>query len=187
MPRPFSRGYDVLARGTWPLDVTATSPTIACSAGALVSTPGDLQTFIRALLRGCLVSRALLREMKRPTPGSLYGAYALEGGGVATYGLGPVHYTWSKGCGSVGPRGRHLRLPSLAVSSSNGRRGAAMYMTSVALADPGELALLQVERLLACRMRFGRIGSGRARRGRPARGTRVGSLDSNRAGWTARR
>ena len=32
MPRPFSSGYDVLAAGTWPADVTATSPTIAGSA-----------------------------------------------------------------------------------------------------------------------------------------------------------
>jgi D-alanyl-D-alanine carboxypeptidase len=78
MPRPFSRAYDVLGPGTWPPDVTATSPTIAGSAGAMVSTPGDLQTFMRALLRGRLLSRSLLREMQRPTPGSLDGDYALE-------------------------------------------------------------------------------------------------------------
>jgi D-alanyl-D-alanine carboxypeptidase len=159
IPRPFSRGYNVLAGGAWPRDVTATSPTIAWSAGAIVSTPADLQTFMRALLRGRLVSRSLLGEMKRPTPGSLDGPYAVLGGGVGTYGLGLIHYTWSKACGVWGHTGDFPGYHSLAVSSGNGRRGAAMYVTSDGLAPPGALAALQAERLLACRMRFGRIGS----------------------------
>ena len=159
MPRPFSRGYDVLAGGSLPRNVTATSPTIAWSAGAIVSRPGDLQTFMRALLRGRLVSRSLLGEMKRPTPGSLDGAFALEGGGVGTYGLGLIHYTWSKACGVWGHTGAFPGYRSLAVSNRNGRRGAAMYITSEGLAPPGAIAGLEAERLLACRMRFGRIGS----------------------------
>jgi D-alanyl-D-alanine carboxypeptidase len=149
----------VLAGGTWPRDVTATSPTIAGSAGAIVSTPGDLQTFMRALLRGRLVSRSLLAETKRPTPGSLDGPNALEGGGVGTYGLGLIHYTWSKACGVWGHTGAFPGYRSIAVSNRNGRRGAAMYITSEALAPPGAIAGLEAERLLACRMRFGRIGS----------------------------
>jgi D-alanyl-D-alanine carboxypeptidase len=159
MPRPVGHGYDVLAPGTWPTDVTATSPTIAGSAGAIVSTPGDLQTFMRALLRGRLVSPSLLGEMKRPTPGSLDGAYSLEGGGVGTYGLGLIHYTWSKACGVWGHTGAFPGYRTIAVSNRNGRRGAAMYITSEGLAPPGAVAGLEAERLLACRMRFGRIGS----------------------------
>ena len=158
MPRPFSSGYDVLAPGTWPADVTATSPTIAGSAGAIVSTPGDLETFMRALLGGRLVSPSLLREMKRPTPGSLNGKFALEGGGVGTYGLGLIHYTWSKACGVWGHTGAFPGYRTIAVSNGNGRRGAAMYISAEGLAPPGALAGLQAERLLACRMRFGRIG-----------------------------
>jgi D-alanyl-D-alanine carboxypeptidase len=187
MPRPVGHGYDVLAQGNWPTDVTATSPTIAGSAGAIVSTPGDLQTFMRALLRGRLVSRSLLREMKRPTPGSLDGAYALEGGGVGTYGLGLIHYTWSKACGVWGHTGAFPGYRTIAVSNRNGRRGAAMYITSEGLAPPGALAGLEAERLLACRMRFGRIGSGRARRKARPRNVRGRSSDSNRAGSSARR
>jgi D-alanyl-D-alanine carboxypeptidase len=159
MPRPFSRGYDVLAGGSLPPDVTAFSPTVAGSAGAIVSTPGDLQTFMRALLRGRLVSRSLLREMKLPTPGSLDGAFALEGGGVGTYGLGLIHYTWSKACGVWGHTGAFPGYRTIAVSNRNGRRGAAMYITSEGLAPPGAIAGLEAERLLGCRMRFGRIGS----------------------------
>lgn len=169
MPRPFGRGYDVLGRGTWPPDVTATSPTIAGAAGALVSTPGDMQTFMRALLGGRLVSPSLLREMKRPTPGSLNGDFALEGGGVGTYGLGLIHFTWSKACGVWGHSGAFPGYTTLAVSNGTGRRGAAMYFTAGALAPPGVIAALGAQRLLGCRMRFGRIGSrdAPARRGRP--------------------
>lgn len=159
MPRPFGHGYDVLAGGSFPPDVTATSPTIAGSAGAIVSTPGDLQTFMRALLRGRLVSRSLLDEMKRATPGSLDGAFALENGGVGTYGLGLIHYTWSKACGVWGHTGAFPGYRTLAVSNRNGRRGAAMYITSEGLAPPGAIAGLEAERLLACRMRLGRFGS----------------------------
>jgi D-alanyl-D-alanine carboxypeptidase len=159
MPRPFGHGYDVLAGGSFPPDVTATSPTIAGSAGAIVSTPGDLQTFMRALLRGRLVSRSLFGEMKRPTPGSLDGAFALEGGGVGTYGLGLIHYTWSKACGVWGHTGAFPGYRTLAVSNRNGRRGAAIYITSEGLAPPGAIAALEAERLLACRMRLGRFGS----------------------------
>ena len=168
MPRPIGRGYNVLGRGTWPPDVTATSPTIAGAAGAMVSTPGDLQTFMRALLRGRLVSRPLLREMKRPTPGSLDGDFALEGGGVGTYGLGLIHYTWSKACGVWGHTGAYPGYRTIAVSNRNGRRGAAMYITADDLAPPGAIAGLEAERLVSCRMRFGRIGNrdAPARRGR---------------------
>jgi D-alanyl-D-alanine carboxypeptidase len=157
MPRPYSHGYDVLSGGSWPPDVTATSPTIAGSAGAMVSTPGDLETFMRALLRGRLVSRSLLREMKRPTPGSLEGI----GGGqdAGTYGLGLQHFTWSSGCGAWGHTGAFPGYNTVAMASTNGRRGAAMYVTSEGLAPPAALAALKAQRLLACRMRFARIGS----------------------------
>lgn len=119
MPRPYSHGYDVVSAGSWPSDVTATSPTIAWSSGAIVSTVGDLETFMRALLGGRLVSRSLLREMKRPTPGSLA---ALQGQDASTYGLGLQHFTWSSGCGVWGPHGRLPRL-------SHSRHGQRQWAT----------------------------------------------------------
>jgi D-alanyl-D-alanine carboxypeptidase len=156
MPAPYSRGYDVMSGSSWPSDVTATSPTIAWSAGGIVSTPGDLATFMRALLAGRLLPPALLREMKLPTPGSLNGPTALEGGGIGTYGLGLIHYTWSHACGVWGHSGDFPGYHTLVLSSGDGKRGAAMYVNSDALAPPGALATLEAERLLACRMRFGR-------------------------------
>jgi D-alanyl-D-alanine carboxypeptidase len=159
MPRPFSHGYDVQSASSWPFDVTRTSPTIAGSAGGIVSTPGDLARFMRALLAGRLLPPTLMREMKRPTPDSLNGPSPFEGGGVGSYGLGLVHYTWSHACGVWGHSGDFPGYHTLALSSANGHRGAAIYVNSDALAPPGALATLQAERLLACRMRFGRVGS----------------------------
>jgi D-alanyl-D-alanine carboxypeptidase len=162
MPRPFSHGYDPLSGGTWPADVTRTSPTIAGSAGAIVSVPNDLQRFMRALLGGRLVPPRLLRQMKAPTPGSLNGAppsEPLEGGGVATYGLGLEHFTWSHGCGVYGHSGAIPGFHPFVVASVNGRRGAAMYVNTDALEAPGVIAFLEAQRLVACRMRFGHIGS----------------------------
>ena len=159
MQSPFSHGYDVMSGSSWPFDVTRTSPTIAGSAGGIVSTPGDLARFMRALLAGRLLPPTVMREMKHPTPGSLSGPSPLEGGGIGSYGLGLVHYTWSHACGVWGHSGDFPGYHTLALSSANGHRGAAIYVNSDALAPPGALATLQAERLLGCRMRFGRIGS----------------------------
>jgi len=156
IPDPNSHGYDVLTASTWPGDVTATSPSIAWSAGGIVSSPGDMATFMRALVAGRLLPPALMREMKRPTPGSLAGPTAFEGGGIGSYGLGLVHYTWSHACGVWGHSGDFPGYHTLVLSSGDGKRGAAMYVNSDALAPPGALATLEAERLLACRMRFGR-------------------------------
>jgi D-alanyl-D-alanine carboxypeptidase len=148
-----------MSGSSWPFDVTGTSPTIAGSAGGIVSTPGDLARFMRALLAGQLLPPALMREMKHPTPDSLNGPTAFEGGGIGSYGLGLVHYTWSHACGVWGHSGDFPGFHTLALSTANGQRGAAFYVNSDALAPPGALASLRAERLLGCRMRFGHIGS----------------------------
>jgi D-alanyl-D-alanine carboxypeptidase len=161
MGRPYSRGYDVLTASTWPLDVTRTSPTIAGSAGGIVATPGDLATFMRALMGGRLLPPSLMRQMRHGAPGSLNGPTPFDGGGVGSYGLGLAHYTWSNACGVWGHSGDFPGYHTLALSTADGKRGAAIYVNSDALAPPGAIASLQAERLLGCRMRFGRIGASR--------------------------
>jgi D-alanyl-D-alanine carboxypeptidase len=161
MPKPYSHGYDVLSAGSYPPDVTRTSPTIADSAGAMISTPHDLQKFMRALVGGRLLPPRLTREMRIPTAGSLHGkppSQPLEGGGVATYGLGLEHFTWSHACGLYGHSGDFPGFHSLAVSTPNGRRGAAFYVNADALEPPGAIASVEAQRLVACRARFGHIG-----------------------------
>lgn len=165
MPKPFSHGYDVLAAGSWPNDITEISPTLAGAAGAAVSTPDDLEKFIRAYLNGRLVPPRLVREMKIATPGSLNGtapSIPLEGGGVATYGLGLEHYTWSHGCGTFGHSGSIPGYHPYSFTTADGSRGAAMFLNADVLEPQGVIAANTVQRLVACRTRFGDIG---ARRG----------------------
>jgi D-alanyl-D-alanine carboxypeptidase len=162
MPKPFSHGYDVLAAGSWPDDVTRISPTIAGAAGAAVSTPDDLEKFIRAYLSGRLVPVRLVREMKIGTRGSLNGpppSMPLEGGGVGTYGLGLEHYTWSHSCGTFGHSGSIPGYHPWTFTTADGSRGAAMFLNADALEAQGVIAANTVQRLVACRMRFGDVGA----------------------------
>jgi D-alanyl-D-alanine carboxypeptidase len=161
IPKPFTHGYDVLGAGSWPPDVTRTSPTVAWGAGAIVSRPGDIQAFERALLGGRLLPPDLLSQMKAPTPGSLRGAPPSQPLGLGTYGLGLFHYTWSHACGAWGHGGDFQGYHSLAVANGNGRRAAAIYVNAQTLDAVGALADREAERLVACRMRFGRIGAER--------------------------
>jgi D-alanyl-D-alanine carboxypeptidase len=162
LPKPFSHGYDVLAAGSWPDDITEISPSLAGAAGAAVSTPDDLETFMRAYLDGRLVAARLVREMKAATPGSLNGtapSVPLEGGGVATYGLGLEHYTWSHGCGTFGHSGSIPGYHPYSFTTADGSRGAAMFLNADVLEPQGVIAANTVQRLVACRMRFGDIGA----------------------------
>lgn len=157
MPRPYSHGYDVSANGNWSLDLTLTSPTIAWAAGAMVSTLSDVTTFMRGLMGGRLTTLSLLRQMKTPTPGSLSGSPYKLGPQFGSYGYGLIHYTWAAACGVWGNTGDFNGYNTVAMASENGRRGAALSLTSDTLTSAGQLASIDVERLLACRMRFARI------------------------------
>ncbi|MFE1904640.1 serine hydrolase domain-containing protein [Streptomyces gardneri] len=70
MPKPSSPAYSKLY--TDPNgqvhDVSRLSPTLAYSAGEMISDSNDLQTFYRALLKGKLLPKAELREMTTTIP-----------------------------------------------------------------------------------------------------------------------
>ncbi|MER6360348.1 serine hydrolase domain-containing protein [Kitasatospora sp. NPDC001527] len=69
LPRPHARGYSTLFGGSaTPLDVTELNPSMAGSAGAIVSTTADLTRFLSALMRGRLLPQAELDEMTTPGP-----------------------------------------------------------------------------------------------------------------------
>ena len=102
--------------------------------------------------------------MKAATPGSLNGAppsMPLENGGVGTYGLGLEHYTWSHSCGTFGHSGSIPGYHPYTFTTADGRRGAAMFLNADVLEAQGVIAANEVQRLFACRMRFGDIGGGR--------------------------
>ncbi|MFB6892443.1 serine hydrolase domain-containing protein [Kitasatospora sp. NPDC056327] len=85
LPRPHARGYSKLFGGSpTPLDVTELNPSMAGSAGSIVSTTADLTRFLSALMRGQLLPRAELEEMTTPGP---HGSGGL-GLGVGTLSCG---------------------------------------------------------------------------------------------------
>lgn len=78
MPRPSGRAYSKLSQeATGPTyDVTELNPSIASSAGEVISDSGDLDRFYRALLTGELLPRRQLKEMTttvRLSPDAGYG------------------------------------------------------------------------------------------------------------------
>jgi D-alanyl-D-alanine carboxypeptidase len=160
MPRPYNHSYDILANGSWPLDLTATSPTIAWESGAMVSNVSDLATFMRGLLGGRLTTPALLRQMEIPAPDSLPGGkYALSYDRYGSYGLGLIHFSWASGCGVWGHTGEIPGYYTVAFATSDGHRGAAVNFTAGNLPPPAAIAAINLQHLLGCRMRFGRLGS----------------------------
>jgi CubicO group peptidase (beta-lactamase class C family) len=66
--------------------VTETHPTILFSAGAIVSTPGDMAKFIQALFEGKLVSKETLDHMKTMRDGEGFGMVTFTFAGKTFYG-----------------------------------------------------------------------------------------------------
>ncbi|WP_166868703.1 MULTISPECIES: serine hydrolase domain-containing protein [unclassified Salinibacterium] len=73
------------------VDATVQEPSIPWAAGAMVSTPGELNEFFVALLAGKLTSAESLAEMKKTVPGE---TEVIAGSG---YGLGLASYPLSCG------------------------------------------------------------------------------------------
>jgi len=71
--------------GDWK-PVSETHPTILFSAGAIVSTPGDMAKFIQALFEGKLVSRETLDQMKTMREGAGFGMATFTFAGKTFYG-----------------------------------------------------------------------------------------------------
>jgi D-alanyl-D-alanine carboxypeptidase len=71
--------------GDWK-PVTETHPTILFSAGAIVSTPGDMAKFIQALFEGKLVSKETLNQMKTMRDGEGFGMGTFTFAGKTFYG-----------------------------------------------------------------------------------------------------
>ncbi|GAA2525116.1 MULTISPECIES: serine hydrolase domain-containing protein [Streptomyces] len=79
VPRPSSRAYSKLAQtATGPTyDVTRLNPSVAFSAGEMISDSQDLNRFYRALLTGRLLPREQLNEMTATVPMDATHAYGL--------------------------------------------------------------------------------------------------------------
>lgn len=75
IPGPHAHGYFAYRHeGQFRVvDITRLSPTWAWAAGEIISTTGDLDKFISALLKGRLLPTRLLTEMTTPSPFAGYG------------------------------------------------------------------------------------------------------------------
>jgi D-alanyl-D-alanine carboxypeptidase len=87
MPAPFSHGYFAGDKGEGKIrDYTAVNPKVAWTAGAMVSTLGDLHKYASQLATGALLPKKLQEERLR------FGALANGDGPSVGYGLGILHF-----------------------------------------------------------------------------------------------
>ncbi|MER7536299.1 serine hydrolase domain-containing protein [Streptomyces sp. NPDC097704] len=120
MPQPSSPAYSKLSRdANAPVhDVSALNPSIAGSAGEMISDSRDLQTFYRALLGGRLLTKDGLKEMTTTVRMSADDPNAGYGLGLMEQKLSCGKEVWGHGGGIHGSS-------SLAVTTRDGRHSLA--------------------------------------------------------------
>ncbi|POX38377.1 peptidase [Streptomyces sp. Ru73] len=126
MPGPHGIAYSkLLAEKPGPevYDATELNPSLASSAGEMISTAGDLNRFYRALLRGELFPHRQLKEMLTTVP-------AGEVGPGIRYGLGLMTQKLSCGVRLYGHGGGIHGSSSEAVSTRDGRHTAAFNLNA---------------------------------------------------------
>ncbi|MCT9078518.1 serine hydrolase domain-containing protein [Streptomyces fulvoviolaceus] len=120
VPQPSSRAYSKLAEtATGPTyDVTKLNPSLASSAGEMISDSADLNRFYRALLRGDLLPAKQLKEMKTTVSAEEYPN--------AGYGLGLIDRELSCGVHVWGHDGGIHGSNSVAATTADGRHSVAL-------------------------------------------------------------
>ncbi|WP_435210652.1 serine hydrolase domain-containing protein [Streptomyces sp. bgisy034] len=135
VPGPSSRAYSKLAEtATGPTyDVTRINPSIAYSAGEMISDSADLGRFYSALLRGKLLPREQLAEMTTTVPLDERGGYGL---GLMKSELSCGVTVWGHGGGIHGSL-------SEAVTTRDGRHSLAFNLNGDWSGDTG--AVIEAE------------------------------------------
>jgi D-alanyl-D-alanine carboxypeptidase len=140
LPRPFLHGY-LSEAGSPPEDVsTLLSPSGAWASGGIVSTPLELNRFIRGLLGARLFPRAVQREQLRFVAG---GQSSPPGPGKNSAGLALFRYRTR--CGTVyGHTGNFPGYVQLAAATRDGRRAVT---TSLNIPAPEGALLRQLREM----------------------------------------
>ncbi|WP_063803497.1 serine hydrolase domain-containing protein [Streptomyces silvensis] len=126
VPGPHARHYSTLfdeSPDAKVRDVTEFSPTVAFAAGELISTVGDVNTFMSELLSGRLLPEAQQRE--------LLDAVHVDGdkghgGPDDVYGLGIRHFKLKEGCWAWGHGGMIPGSATRTVATPDGRQVLTM-------------------------------------------------------------
>jgi len=116
VPGPHAHGY--ARNGDRIVDITEINPSVAASAGEIISTTGDLDRFIDALLDGRLLAPKELDEMTRMPPFAV--GYGL---GIERRTLGCGVTVWGHGGGIIG-------YSSLLLSTRDTSKRLELLMTS---------------------------------------------------------
>ncbi|MFJ6619725.1 serine hydrolase domain-containing protein [Kitasatospora sp. NPDC091335] len=103
---PHPHGYLTTGPGVPLIDYTAMDSSMAWSAGAVVSTNTDLNTFYSALLTGRLLPAAQLAQMRTTVPAELLGPGVRYGLGIQSRPLTCGGLVWGHGGTSPGHRTR---------------------------------------------------------------------------------
>jgi len=128
LPRPFLHGYDV-APGKRPEDLsTAVSPSWAWASGAVVSTPTELNRFVRDYLGRRFFGAPQQRQQLRFVPG---GESSPPGPGRNSAGLAIFRYQTR--CGTVyGHTGDFFGYAQFAAATADGRRAVTTSLNITA-------------------------------------------------------
>ena len=130
LPQPHAEVYQQFAPGEPLTDTTVFNPTVAASAGGLVSTTADLDRFWQAVARGRLLRPAQMAELHRTVPAE---SMQEVRPGIA-YGLGIM---WIPNrCGGFWAHfGDMPGVSTLNAVTPDGHRSAVLYVATVP-ADP---------------------------------------------------
>ncbi|MFF3307847.1 serine hydrolase domain-containing protein [Streptomyces sp. NPDC002952] len=155
LPKPYLHGYDVSVPDA-PEDISEVlGASGVWASGGIVSTPSDLNRFIRGYAGGELYSRKVVREQRR----WVKGASEPAGPGRNSAGLALFRYTTR--CGVVlGHTGNFPGYTQLAAATPDGSRSLTFSVTAQI---NKELAPAQLERLRAVQEDFvcALLGKGR--------------------------
>ncbi|MGW6060721.1 serine hydrolase domain-containing protein [Streptomyces sp. NPDC055189] len=126
IPSPHARHYSTLFEdGPSPkvYDVTEFSPTVAFSAGQMISTVGDVNTFLSKLLGGEVLPAAQQRELLDAVP---VDGDKGHGGPEDVYGLGIRHFELADDCWAWGHGGMIPGSATRTLASADGRHVMTM-------------------------------------------------------------
>ncbi len=142
MPTPYVHGYDAQPRGRYEDVSEALSMASVWAAGGIVSTPSELNVFVRAYAGPRLLGTAIRNQQRRFVPG------ASEPPGPGTTDAGLAIFRYRTRCGTVyGHTGNFPGYTQFIAATANGRRSIVIsaneQLNSAAGAHPAVFRYLR--------------------------------------------